>query len=211
MRPRVRFAEALGQRRTDAGSFELLIEPAGDGEDRIADLLGGEPAAVVVPIQAVFAVDFCRQRNRFVSPLSIRGLAINFGRQDQPMESLDVPAAGDKLVREPIEQFGMCGRGRLSAEVVRIVDETAAEMALPDAIDDHAGDQWIFGIGQPAGQGAAASAHTGKRDRDLGRRLGRLREDGEKPGLHFAKRLVVAAAGEQNTSSESVPALRRSP
>ena len=87
----------------------------------------------------------------------VGGLPIDFGSQDQAVQGLDVPAAGDELVCQPIEQLRMRRRRRLSAEVVGVLNEAAAEMSLPDAIDEHAGHERIGRIGKPAGQCRATS------------------------------------------------------
>ena len=57
------------------------------------------------------------------------------------------------------------------AEVVAGLDEAAAEVALPDAVDHHAGGERVLRIGDPAGQGEAAAGG--------GRREGRLRRSAE--------------------------------
>ena len=88
-------------------------------------------------------------------------------------------------------------RRRLRAEVVGVLDEAAAEMSLPDAIDDHAGHERIGRIGEPAGQRRATPGDAGPRPIDLGDRLGLGREDRQEAGPHFAERLVVAAAGQK--------------
>ncbi len=48
-----------------------------------------------------------------------------------------------------VEQFGMSWRFTADAKVIDCTYQTFAEQFLPDAIDNHAGRQWIPGIGQP--------------------------------------------------------------
>ncbi len=124
-------------------------------------------------------------------------LPIDFGGQDQAVQGLDVPAALDELVCQPVEQFRMRRGRRLRAEVVGVFDEAAAEMSLPDAVDDHAGDERIGRVGEPAGQCRATPRDAGRRPIDLGDWLGLGGEDREETGPHFAERLVVAAACQQ--------------
>ena len=56
----------------------------------------------------------------------------------------------------------MRGAGAHAAEIVRRVDDAAAEVILPDAIHHHARGERIVGIGDPLGQfGARSSAVAG--------------------------------------------------
>ena len=63
-------------------------------------------------------------------------------------------------MREPVEQFGMRGRGAHEAEVVRGGDEALAEVLLPDAVHDHAGGERVIGARDPL---CKAEATIGKR------------------------------------------------
>ena len=59
---------------------------------------------------------------------------------------------------EPVEQLRVRRLAAHLAEVVRRVDEPAAEVPLPDAVDDHAPGQRVLRVGQPLRQRGAAVA-----------------------------------------------------
>ena len=70
---------------------------------------------------------------------------------------LDAPAALDKLGCQPVEQFGVARRAAKLAEVARVRGEAAAEMPLPETVDEHAGRERVFGSGDPAGERSATA------------------------------------------------------
>ena len=95
--------------------------------------------------------------------------SIGSGRDDQPLDVLDAPAAGDKLSGQPVEQFGVAWRASELAEVARVWGEAAAEVPLPEPVDEHPGRERVFGIGDPAGEcGATAGGAAVLRRHDLG-------------------------------------------
>ena len=192
--PRVELGITLGKRRPDARPFEFLVEPARDRQNGVADLLGTEPATRLVPVKAVFRINFRSERRRFVGPVVVRRLPIDFGGQDQAVQGFDVPAAGDEFLGQPVKELRMRRRRCLRAEVVGVLDEAAAEMSLPDAVDDHAGHERIGRIGEPAGERRATPGDAGQRPTDLGDRLGLGGEGRQEARLHFAERLVIVAA-----------------
>ena len=65
---------------------------------------------------------------------------------------------------EPVEKFGVGGALALGTEIVWGGDDAAAEVLLPDAVDDDAGEEVagaVFGIGDPIGEGVAAMRGAG--------------------------------------------------
>ena len=79
----------LGQVRQHARAFHRAVEPAGDGEDRVADRLGFEPPHVLPVQELVLRVGGDRLRGllgRGAARLPVRG------REDhQPVHPLDAP------------------------------------------------------------------------------------------------------------------------
>ena len=77
------------------------------------------------------------------------------------MQRFQLPAALDELGGEPVEQLRMAGLFAEAAEVAGRAGEAAAEVVLPDAVDDDAAGQRIVRPGQPAGEDAAAAGGRG--------------------------------------------------
>src|SRR5204862_2227716 len=97
--------------------------------DRIANLFRGEPPQVEVRKEIVFGIDLYRSR------VNLARHSENIGRQDHSMQRLQFHSARGELGDQPIEQFRMCRRGALIAEIARGPDNSTAEMVLPDAVD----------------------------------------------------------------------------
>jgi len=70
---------------------------------------------------------------------------------------MDQPLS-DEAGGEVVEQLGMSGRGRHVAQIVGRGDEAFAEMLLPEAVDEDAGREGVFGIGDGLGEFEAAAA-----------------------------------------------------
>ena len=51
-----------------------------------------------------------------------------------------------------IEQFGMRRRFTYCAKVINCADQSCAEDTLPDAVDQHTGDDRLFAAGEPPSQ-----------------------------------------------------------
>ena len=64
---------------------------------------------------------------------------------------IDQPDAMNRR-RQMVEQFGMRGPLAQQAEIAGRADDAAAEMVLPDAVDDHAGRQRVVAAGDGPGQ-----------------------------------------------------------
>ena len=138
-------------RRGHARPADRRIELAAGGQHGVADLLGIEPLDGPFPEQAVFGIDPLAQGE--IARAALGRLAIGRRGQDQPVQRLELPAARDEFGRQPVEQLGVAGGLAQPAEVARRADQAAAEMVLPDPVDDDAGRQRIVGPAQPASQG----------------------------------------------------------
>ena len=118
-----------GNRRADARPARLEIQAAADGQDRVADLLGRQPAHREPPEPAVARVLGQARRRR------PRRHAVGAREQDQPVHPLDPPAAVHELGGQPVEQFGMRRRLAELAEVVGRGHDAPAEVVLPEPVD----------------------------------------------------------------------------
>ena len=85
------------------------------------------------------------------------------------MQFLQAPAIGDEAMGQPVEQLGMRRLLAQLAEVARGGHQPAAEMILPDAVDDDARGERIVRLREPAGQRRAAARGVGEIGGDLGR------------------------------------------
>src|SRR2546421_12446491 len=65
------------------------------------------------------------------------------------MECLEVPAAGDQLIRQIVQQLGMAWPHAHAAEIIRSRDDAAPEMELPKAIGNHARGERIVRLYNP--------------------------------------------------------------
>ena len=108
----------------------VRIELAGDGEDRVVDALGVEPAAVLPPEPLVVAVD---RGERGVMP---HALPVDRAGDDQAMQRLERAPRLEKPARQPVEQLGMRRQAAHPAEIAGCRHQPPAEMPVPDAVDD---------------------------------------------------------------------------
>ena len=92
------------------------------------------------------------------------------------MDVLQAPAVFDKLDRQPIEQLRMRRPLALHAKIVRRGHDPAAEVMLPESVDDHASGQRMIGPREPIGELRSAAGrrlaamNAARADRLLGRR-----------------------------------------
>ena len=155
------------------------VEPATDGEDRIADLLGREPAALEADMEN--------------SPVGGRGIRASRlllpdgAEKDLAVDRLDRPATADEVGGEPVEQFRMRRGAAADAEVVGRGDEAAAEVMLPDPVDHHPRREWMARTGEPLGELEPAAPRGGGRERGVA-------EHRDKSPRHLLARLIGLAA-----------------
>src|SRR5580704_5020136 len=67
------------------------------------------------------------------------------------MQPLEVPASRREVVSQPIQKFRMRWTVAQMTEVRRRSHNAAAEMQEPDAIDQHAADEWMLPRHQATG------------------------------------------------------------
>ena len=97
---------------------------------------------------------------------------------------------GAVLDRQRIEELGVCRTAAAAAEIAGRVDDAAAEMPVPDAVDDHSPGEGMRGVDNPLGErdspralgkdlvteapryGVHARRHAGPRPLRDGSRLG---------------------------------------
>ena len=145
-----------GQLGVDARAALLEVQEPAHREHGVAEPFAFETAAVHAPYEAVLGIDL----RRVGTPLA--GLAVSRRGDHELVDGLEAPAAGHEIAREPIEQLGMRGRVADDAEIAGRGDDAAAEMVLPEPIDDDACRQGMIGAGEPCGQlGAAAGGGAG--------------------------------------------------
>ena len=155
--------------RTADGEVEL----ARGGEHGVAHLLGIEAARRETPEEMIRGIDKRGGRGR----RHARGLAVGGGEDDLAVELLEAPALRDEAPREPVEQFGVRGLVAELAEIVGRASDPAAEVILPDAVDDGAGGERVVGLGDPRSECGAAAGRVFERS-NHGRLGGDEREEG---------------------------------
>ena len=86
----------------------------------------------------------------------LRRLLIAGGGQDQAVDVLETPVVVDQLVGEPVEQIRVRGQASVDPEIAGGFDQAGSEVVLPEPVDNHAGEQRVAWVSDPAGQRAAA-------------------------------------------------------
>src|SRR6185295_4069793 len=74
-------------------------------------------------------------------------LPIGMREDNRLHQLLRVPAGGDELAREPVEQLGMLRPLRLAAEIFGGLDDSTSEASLPETVYRHTGQQRMPRIG----------------------------------------------------------------
>ena len=116
----------------DGSAVKLRVEPAGNGQQRIANSFRLQPSRGVVMQQAIAGVAFAR------GVAHEAGLTKSLAEHEAANERLGRPTFAHELTPKPVEQFRIRGFVAESPEVIRRGDETGAEDPLPNAIDIHA-------------------------------------------------------------------------
>ena len=121
------------------------------------------------------------------------------------MDRLEPPPLADQLGGEIIEQFGVAGTLALGPEVAGGGDQPSAEVVLPEAVDDHPGQEVAragVDVGQPVGQARpAVGLLRGGRGRGPPSGLVGLAQDLEEAGGRFGLLLGEVASLEEGRSS----------
>ena len=138
--------------KTDGPPMAGLSEPE-TRKQRVADRLAVEPLPILAAEE---------QGSRDPQPWPSRSVTddwpIRRAGDDQPVHRLQAPASADQLGGQPVQQLGVRRLFAHRAEVAGRGDESAAEMMLPEPVDDHPRGQRVFGADQPVRQGASAAA-----------------------------------------------------
>ena len=108
---------------------------------------------------------------------------VGLGRHHQLVDLLDAPAAVHELDRQPVEQLRMRRLLAHLAEVVERRDDAAAEVMLPEPIDDHARGQRIVRRREPLGERQPPARRAAVGPRNLGRRFA-VHRHAEEARLH---------------------------
>ena len=117
---------------------------AGDRSDRVGELLGRESTHLWSRKDVAARLDLGASRHR-------RHL-IRARRQDALDHVLEVVAVLDEIAGDRVEQRGA---PRLAIHLVGVADDAVAEEALPEAIDDRAGEPPVARIGEDRRRGGA--------------------------------------------------------
>ncbi len=156
------FAIALGEgaetgrlRRKHRRPTDARVEQSADEEGGITDLFGFEPEPGLAGEMSIAGVLFGE-----IGPM-VRGLAIGLAGDDEPMDMAQAPAGSDEFPGEPVEQGGVGGFIAHGAEVVFGLDQSLAEVGLPDAIDGDPGGEWVGRIQHPIGEVATVPGGFG--------------------------------------------------
>ena len=123
---------------------ECQIEVTSDGEQRVTNQFRLESTTILAPEETVPGVDFS---GALVHP----SLLLPRGReQDPPVQSLEGPTIGDEIASEAIEKERVAGGPTTESEVRWSLDDSGAEMALPDPVDDDSGGQGVLLVNYPS-------------------------------------------------------------
>ncbi len=104
--------------------FLRLDRLPADGEQRIDDLLGGEPAALGGVEESLL------RGRRQIRPRRLP--LVELRRHDRPLKFSQIVAAGDEVIGEPRQQIGVAGG--MAFPVVRRLDNAGTDKLPPDAV-----------------------------------------------------------------------------
>ena len=163
------------------GGWTSVEEPA-CRQERVAERLGIERAARKAPKEAVLRI------GGDAPCIPLGRLPVGVRPENEPMEVLHPPARLHEADGERVEELRMGGPLATDPEITRRGNEPAAEVPLPDPIDEDPRGERVFPAREPHGQVAPPAPR---------RRIGKLvaAEELKKPARHFGPRLVGLAAG----------------
>ena len=160
------------------------VEAPGELQQGVANRLDLKAAPVHPPEEPVLLVD------GGVGRVVVARQPVRARQHDVAVELLERPAALDEAARQPVEKLGMGGFTADRAEVARRVDDAAAEVPVPDAVDDDSRGERVLGVGDPARQfepPARIACDRWRRHEVVG-------DLEESAGLRFVGEVQVAAA-----------------
>ena len=137
-----------GKRRNHTHAAHLQVQSSGHGEHGVPDRVAIQTAAAHAA--EIVIVGILLQTGAIVRDAC--GLLVSIRKHDQTVHLLHAPSAGGELGGQPVEQLGVRGRVALAAEIVGSSHDALAEVALPDAVHNHAAQQGLVGRGEPQGQ-----------------------------------------------------------
>ena len=120
------------------------VEQAAGPKRDVAQHLGVEPVVRAASPEFVLGI---------VHAVAPRGaLAEGAAVHHEPQHVLEIPASVVQLDGQPIEQLRVGRLLSLQAKILRRANQPRAEDALPDAVDQHTGDDRLLAAGEPLGQ-----------------------------------------------------------
>ena len=175
----------------DLRAVHLLTQQTADLQHGIADGFGFQTQRGFAPEQFVGGISG-HVLGDFGGALPVR-----LRHHDLLREPLQIPVVFLEADGQIVEQFRMGGFRSLRAEIVHGANDAFAEMPLPDAVDEDAGDKRILAGHHPVGQDqAAVGAVPFRMFFGVGKaqRIGGIIQHHRNAGLHFgAGREIVAA------------------
>ena len=129
---------------------------------------------------------FCRQSHWLSASIAANdglvphALPVDRAGDDQAVQRLERAARLEKRRASQSSSSGCDGSAAHPAEIVGCRDQAAAEMLVPDAVDDRPPGERVPGVGDPASQGRAAGRFVVvERDRKIAP-AGRRRSSGSR-------------------------------
>ena len=114
--------------RIDRRASDLVDEQTGDGERLIANHVRREAHVRTAREESILRVALQHLWS------DARRLTVRGAEHDGLLHRLHVPPRADELSGQPVEQLRMRGRLALRAEVLHGLDETGAEIHLPEPV-----------------------------------------------------------------------------
>ena len=139
------------------GPYRRAVEPAGGGQDGVADRLGLHAPGRVVVQQAVLRVGFAAAGDGRLDSRKPR-----VSTSERISRFTDQPSS-TKRCGQVIEQLGVRRQFADVAEIIDGADQARAEQVVPDAIDHDPRGQRIVGAGDRLGQLQPAAARGRER------------------------------------------------
>jgi hypothetical protein len=133
--------DVLRDEREDRLAADRQVDVAAGGQHAVAHDLGVESLRPEAPQIAVLGIGLGAR-----AIVEARGHLVGLGHHHQLVDRLDPPAALHELHCQPVEQLGVRRRVAHLPEVLERRDDAAAEVLLPDAIDDDAGGERVSSI-----------------------------------------------------------------
>jgi hypothetical protein len=128
------------------------VELATDGKNAVTEIFGVEAARGEAPEEAIFGIGGEGRGTRAAA------LLVGGAEHHLFVQGFEAPVVADEFLSEEVEEFGVGRAFALETEIAGGIDEAAAEVMVPEAVDDDAGEEVagaVFGIGHPVGERAS--------------------------------------------------------